>query len=92
MHYKFTALITACGGRRRVAVFSPASARSSPCRQRDGGNAWHYVLQPALPREGRGFFGALPACAGSAIFSKAPTIPEQETVRRRAHLAIAGFK
>jgi hypothetical protein len=51
-----------------------------------------HVLQPALPREERGFFGALPARAGSAIVSKAPTGPRQEAVRRGAHLAIAGFK
>jgi len=68
MHQNDMALFAAGKGR---PIAAPLSHRAigSPRRQRAGGNVRPLDLQPALPREERGFFRALPAHAGSAVFS-----------------------
>lgn len=68
MHQKVMALFAAGKG-CPIAALHPHRAIGSPRRQRAAGNARPQVSQPALPREECGFFRALPAHAGSAVFS-----------------------
>ena len=69
MHRNVMALFAAGKG-RSISAYPFHSAIGLPRTNRAAGNARLHPSQPALPREECGFFGALPAHPGSAVFSR----------------------